>query len=92
MTTMTTFTKGTVINGGQLARIYDRLRKRSLRSHKALDNVAALNVWTDEGTEDLYALMDRIEIDQYGTACPSPHVAYVRGVRDALAAVEKEAL
>lgn len=92
MTTMTTFTKGTVINGGQLARIYDRLRKRSLRAHKALDNVADLQVWGDDQVTEIYALMDRIELDQYGTACPSPHVAYVRGVRDALAAVEKEAL
>ena len=94
--TIDSFTKGTRIHGNQLARIYDRLRKRSLRTDKAINILYDTPPFSDDGDydhaifESLMELSDKVEKAQYGTATPSPHEAYVRGVRDALAAVEKE--
>lgn len=90
--TKATFTNGTYIGGGQLARIYDRLRKRSLRTERAIMLLIDTTPFdgTDEVEEDLYTLLDGIERKQYGASTPSPHVAYVRGVKDALSAIERE--
>lgn len=87
------FTEGTTRN--EYARIYDRLRKRSLRSERAINTI--IDEWAAQVKpfgEDLEAwsamttLADTLEIRQYGTTVPTAHEAYVRGVRDALAAVE----
>lgn len=69
---------------GQLQRVYDRLRKRSLRQKQAY--VESMQTWDDMGA------VFEARIDFYnlkGSDIDVAHQAYVRGVSDALAAVEE---
>ena len=72
-------THGTTIGGGQLARIYDRLRKRGQRALRNRISLGAFGIEGDPGDKGLW-------YNHYD------HVAYVAGVRDALNAVETDVL
>ena len=77
-----------VANVAALQSIYDRLRKRSLRKKDAYE--AAMYLW-DENVADA-VFEDRCRF--YGLVPDQgndvAHQAYVRGVKDALDAVERE--
>ena len=72
----------------QLQRIYDRLRKQSLRKKDAYE--AAMYMWDDAVADAVFE--DRCRF--YGLVPDQgndvAHMAYVRGVSDALKAVEAE--
>ena len=75
----------------QLQRIYDRLRKRSLRQSEFYDETCRrASLGTITSTEQDAAFAERIEFyNMKGQRIDVAHQAYVRGVRDALQAVEE---
>ena len=73
-------THGTRYGGGQLARIYDRLRKRSQRAENWF--IFGVSVSTRDRVRDSQGL----RWNRYD------HAAYVAGVKDALNAIEDIAI
>lgn len=74
-----------------LQRIYDRLRKRSLRKKDAYQQVmfsAKYGLVSDEVVDAVFE--DRISFYGLKIQDDVAHAAYVRGVRDALDALEAE--
>ena len=66
-----------------LSRIYERLRKRSLRIDTRWNELYEGSSWVV-----MNGYFDNVKASFYGDG--SNHQAYVRGVKDALEAVEKE--
>ena len=66
--------------------MYDRLRKRSLRQAAAYD--AALQSWDDDYMDEVFE--ERIRFYGLKIQGDVAHAAYVRGVKDALEAIEVE--
>ena len=80
-----------VANVAALQSIYDRLRKRSLRQSEAYEEILAYCAASLATDEDVDAVFEE-RIDFYnmkGKRIDVAHQAYVRGVSDALKAVEE---